>query len=82
MRYRVRRQRGENSAGSANKFENKKTNNALRDKTCPGVDVARFFEKESPVEQGFPGREAEMGRTRAKTRCSCQFKVSANRKQD
>jgi len=30
-------------------------NNALRDRTCPGLDLEECFEKESVVEQGFPG---------------------------
>ena len=41
MRNRVRRRGGGSSAGTASDFGNKKTNNALRDKTSPGVDVAR-----------------------------------------
>eukprot|EP00614_Pseudopedinella_elastica_P014404 CAMPEP_0172584500 /NCGR_PEP_ID=MMETSP1068-20121228/4099_1 /TAXON_ID=35684 /ORGANISM="Pseudopedinella elastica, Strain CCMP716" /LENGTH=111 /DNA_ID=CAMNT_0013378705 /DNA_START=371 /DNA_END=703 /DNA_ORIENTATION=- len=68
MRYRVRQQGGDNSAGTANDLGNKKTNNALRDKTCPGFDVARCCGKQPAVGQGFPGRQDEMGRTRVKTR--------------
>ena len=63
--YRVRRQGGGNSAGTAGDCGNKKTNNALRDKTCPGVDVARCCGKDSAVEQGPPGK-AERARPRAK----------------
>ena len=32
---------------------------------CQCFDVARCFGKETAVEQGFPGRQEEMGRTRA-----------------
>ena len=63
-------------------LEFKKTNNARRDRTFPGIDVERCFEKESSVEQCFPGEQAEMGRTRANTWRSCLFKDHAKSKQD
>ena len=66
MRHRVRRQEGDYSARPSNCFGNKKTNNALGDKTCPDVDMARCFGKELEVDQGFSGRQAEVGWTRAR----------------
>jgi len=73
---------GGESRGRAHDLEIKKTNNTLRDKTCPGVDVARCRGKESAVEQGSPGRQSKMGQTRARTWCSCPFKENSNRKQE
>ena len=49
MRYKIRRQEGDNSTGTANDFGKKKENSALRDKTCPVVDVASCCGLESAV---------------------------------
>ena len=65
MQHRVRRQGGGNGAGTANKFGKKKTNNPLRHKTCPGVDVTRCCGKESAVKQGVP-EKVERARPRGK----------------
>ena len=48
--------------GHRNCFGNKKTNSALRDLNCPGVDVARWCGNKSVVEQGFPDLHAQRTR--------------------
>ena len=58
------------------------TSNALRDKDCPSVNVARFIGKDLAVNQGVSGWQEKMEGREPKSAAVARRRKKANRKQE